>query len=161
MRDRVRHVGDAVALVVAETLEQARDAAELVEVGYDALPAVPGIDAADAPGGYRNVVSFRIQPDGRQRLATACIAVFFQRQLLRDLRRKLVDRVCSGSVEPRVKLPGGGQAAGGVGGLGQQHALAAPGQVGGTNQGVLASANDDGVEAVQAALPRCGQSVEA
>ena len=31
--DRVRHVGDAVALVVAETLEQARDAAELIEVG--------------------------------------------------------------------------------------------------------------------------------
>ena len=50
VRDRVRHVGDAVALVVAETLEQARDAAELVEVGYDALPAVPGIDAASAPG---------------------------------------------------------------------------------------------------------------
>ena len=29
--DRVRHVGDAVALVVAETLEQAKDAAELIE----------------------------------------------------------------------------------------------------------------------------------
>ncbi|MEQ9334426.1 xanthine dehydrogenase family protein molybdopterin-binding subunit [Thalassobaculum sp.] len=50
VRDRVRHVGDAVALVVAETPEQARDAAELVEVDYDALPAVNGIDAASAPG---------------------------------------------------------------------------------------------------------------
>src|SRR3546814_2181400 len=34
-RDRVRHVGDAVALVVAETPELARDAAELVEVSYE------------------------------------------------------------------------------------------------------------------------------
>jgi carbon-monoxide dehydrogenase large subunit len=37
---RVRHVGEAVALVVAETLQQARDAAELVAVEYDELPAV-------------------------------------------------------------------------------------------------------------------------
>ncbi len=37
---RVRHVGDPVALVVAETLEQAKDAAELIEVDYDPLPAV-------------------------------------------------------------------------------------------------------------------------
>ncbi len=38
--DRVRHVGDQVALVIAETKAQARDAAELVEVEYDVLPAV-------------------------------------------------------------------------------------------------------------------------
>jgi carbon-monoxide dehydrogenase large subunit len=37
---RVRHVGDPVALVVAETLEQAKDGAELIEVDYDPLPAV-------------------------------------------------------------------------------------------------------------------------
>lgn len=37
-QDRVRHVGDAVALVVAETLEQAKDAAELVEVDYAPRP---------------------------------------------------------------------------------------------------------------------------
>ncbi len=36
---RVRFVGDAVALVVAETLDQARDAAELIEVDYAELPA--------------------------------------------------------------------------------------------------------------------------
>jgi len=48
----VRHVGDAVAFVVAETLAQAREAAELIEVHYTALPAVAGIRAAiaaDAP----------------------------------------------------------------------------------------------------------------
>ncbi|MGH7347032.1 MAG: xanthine dehydrogenase family protein molybdopterin-binding subunit, partial [Candidatus Rokuibacteriota bacterium] len=40
IRDRVRHVGDPVALVVAETTEQAVDAAELVAVDYEPLPAV-------------------------------------------------------------------------------------------------------------------------
>ena len=37
---KVRHVGDQVALVVAETLLQAKDAAELIEVDYEELPAV-------------------------------------------------------------------------------------------------------------------------
>ena len=48
--DRVRHVGDQVAFIVAETLEQARDAAELVEVDYDALPSVTGTALANQPG---------------------------------------------------------------------------------------------------------------
>lgn len=38
--DSVKHVGDAVAMIIAETKEQARDAAELVEVDYEELPAV-------------------------------------------------------------------------------------------------------------------------
>ena len=38
--DEVKMVGDYVALVVAETLNQARDAAELIEVDYDILPSV-------------------------------------------------------------------------------------------------------------------------
>jgi carbon-monoxide dehydrogenase large subunit len=37
--DRVRHVGDTVAMVLAETPSQARDAAELIEVDYEPLPA--------------------------------------------------------------------------------------------------------------------------
>src|SRR5215207_2244690 len=40
LADRVRCVGDRVAYVVAETEAQARDAAELVEVEYEVLPAV-------------------------------------------------------------------------------------------------------------------------
>ena len=36
----VRHVGDPVAMVVAETLAQAKDAAEKVQVDYEPLPAV-------------------------------------------------------------------------------------------------------------------------
>lgn len=50
--DRVRYVGDPVAMVIAESLAQAKDAAELVEVDYDPLPAVTSVDEAarqDAP----------------------------------------------------------------------------------------------------------------
>ena len=49
-KDRVRHVGDPVALVVAETLEQAKDASELIEVDYDARPHVVGTYEAAQPG---------------------------------------------------------------------------------------------------------------
>jgi carbon-monoxide dehydrogenase large subunit len=48
--DRVRHVGDPVAMVVAETLNQAKDAADLIEVEYDLLDAVVDPVAATAPG---------------------------------------------------------------------------------------------------------------
>jgi carbon-monoxide dehydrogenase large subunit len=46
----VRFVGQAVAVVIAETRNQARDAAEAVNVTYEELPAVPDIRAAIAPG---------------------------------------------------------------------------------------------------------------
>ena len=48
--DKVRFVGETVAMVVAETLAQALDAAELVEVEYDSLPAVTTAEAAVAAG---------------------------------------------------------------------------------------------------------------
>jgi carbon-monoxide dehydrogenase large subunit len=47
--DRVRHVGEAVAAVVAATREQARDALELIALDLDALPAVTDLHAALAP----------------------------------------------------------------------------------------------------------------
>ncbi|HZS83001.1 MAG TPA: xanthine dehydrogenase family protein molybdopterin-binding subunit [Stellaceae bacterium] len=49
-RDRVRHVGDSVAVVIAETLAKARDAAEQVVVDYEPLPAVTDTAAAIEPG---------------------------------------------------------------------------------------------------------------
>src|SRR5471030_676968 len=49
-KGRVRHVGDPVALVVAETLEQAKDAAELVEVDYAARPHTVDTYASAQPG---------------------------------------------------------------------------------------------------------------
>lgn len=50
MTDKVRYVGDPVAFVVAETVAQARDAAEAVVLDIDALPAVTDCEAATKPG---------------------------------------------------------------------------------------------------------------
>jgi carbon-monoxide dehydrogenase large subunit len=49
---KVRHVGDQVALVVAQTLLQAKDAAELIEVDYEELPAVIDITKAEGHAGH-------------------------------------------------------------------------------------------------------------
>jgi carbon-monoxide dehydrogenase large subunit len=46
---RVLHVGQAVAAVIAETKQQARDAAELIVVEYDVLPSVVDVRAAIKP----------------------------------------------------------------------------------------------------------------
>ena len=48
--DEVKMVGDYVAMVIAETLEQAKDAAELIEVDYEPLPAVATPYEAAQPG---------------------------------------------------------------------------------------------------------------
>ncbi|MFO1086800.1 MAG: xanthine dehydrogenase family protein molybdopterin-binding subunit [Reyranellaceae bacterium] len=48
-QDRVRHVGDPVAFIVADTADLAREAAELVEVDYRPLPAVVDGGLALAP----------------------------------------------------------------------------------------------------------------
>ena len=47
---KVRHVGDPVAVAIAATREQARDAAEAVVVDYEVLPAAPTMEAALKPG---------------------------------------------------------------------------------------------------------------
>src|SRR3954467_7766435 len=47
---RVRYVGDPVAFIVAESLHQAKDAAELIDIEYEPLPAIATADAALAPG---------------------------------------------------------------------------------------------------------------
>ena len=46
--DRVRHVGDRVAFVVAESPAQARDALELIDVDYEPLSAVVSVEDAIA-----------------------------------------------------------------------------------------------------------------
>src|SRR4051794_30818591 len=56
-RDTVRHVGDAVAFVVAETVLQARDAAEAIAIEWEPLEPVVGIVAAEAGS------SGRVWPD--------------------------------------------------------------------------------------------------
>ncbi|MGC1349693.1 MAG: xanthine dehydrogenase family protein molybdopterin-binding subunit [Xanthobacteraceae bacterium] len=47
---KVRAVGDRVAFVVAETLQQARDAAELIAIDYEPVPAVVSLEDAVKPG---------------------------------------------------------------------------------------------------------------
>jgi len=46
----VRFVGEAVAAVIAESVDRARDAAEAIDVQFDALPAIVDTDAAVRPG---------------------------------------------------------------------------------------------------------------
>src|SRR4030095_2111421 len=48
--DRVRHVGDAVAMVVAESAAAARDALADIAVEYESLPAGVAAGAADQGG---------------------------------------------------------------------------------------------------------------
>jgi carbon-monoxide dehydrogenase large subunit len=48
--DEVRCVGDRVAFVVAETEALARDAADLIEIDYETLPAVVSLEDAVKPG---------------------------------------------------------------------------------------------------------------
>ena len=77
----VRHVGDAVAFVVADTLEQARDAAEAVDLQWQALPHVVGATAAlekgavqvwpDRPGNVAFEVALGEQAPTAQALAGA------------------------------------------------------------------------------------------
>ena len=44
--DKARFAGEAVAMIVAQTPAQAKDAAELVEIDYETLPANGSLDAA-------------------------------------------------------------------------------------------------------------------
>jgi carbon-monoxide dehydrogenase large subunit len=48
--DVVRHVGDAIAFIVADDLNSAKSAAELIEIDYDTLPAVVDTATALDPG---------------------------------------------------------------------------------------------------------------
>ncbi|MGH8702808.1 MAG: xanthine dehydrogenase family protein molybdopterin-binding subunit, partial [Burkholderiales bacterium] len=51
--DKVRHVGEAVAMVIAETVAAAKDGTELVEINYETLPAVTDTLAAARPDAPR------------------------------------------------------------------------------------------------------------
>jgi len=51
--DRVRWVGDPIAFVVAETLAQAMDAVELINVDFEPLPAVTSTEEAAKPGAVK------------------------------------------------------------------------------------------------------------
>ncbi|MGE0651771.1 MAG: xanthine dehydrogenase family protein molybdopterin-binding subunit [Alphaproteobacteria bacterium] len=104
-KDAVRFVGDLVAFVVAETAQQARDAAELIEVDYEDLPAVADTAAAMAPGAPviwqergSNLCVHWVSHDG-----TAAEAAFAR--AAKTVRCELVNnRLVGNPMEPRVAI---------------------------------------------------------
>jgi carbon-monoxide dehydrogenase large subunit len=101
-QDRVRHVGQPVAFVVAETLNQAKDAAELIAVEYEPLPAVVSAEAAATPG----AASVWDDNPGNEAFTfeagnKAAVEAAFARaaRIVRD--RIVFNRVTANSMEPR------------------------------------------------------------
>jgi carbon-monoxide dehydrogenase large subunit len=103
--ERVRHVGDPVAFVVADSLAAARDAAELVEVDYEPLPVLTETARALDPEAPRiwpeapENQSFHFQAGDRAKVAEAFSGAAHVVEL------ELVNnRVVVAPMEPRVAL---------------------------------------------------------
>jgi len=102
--DRVRHVGAAVAFVIAETIAQAKDAAEKVIVDYEPLPAVIDATAAvepDAPRLYDDLPNIMI--DAEVGDAKATDAAFARAAHVTRLDT-WVNRVTGVPMEPRAAV---------------------------------------------------------
>ena len=110
--DKVRHVGDPVAVVVATSRVAAADAVEFVDVDYDPLPAVPDVTVAAATDtlvhdGVEDNLAFHYQgrPRGDIDAAFAAADVVLR-------RRYVIPRLVPTSLEPRSVLaapdPAGG-----------------------------------------------------
>ncbi len=99
---KVRYVGDLVALVVAETALQARDAAEAVEVDYDELPAVIDITKADgAPAAVHDDVPNNVCYDWGHGDKAAVDAAFAQAAHVTRLDF-VNNRLIPNAMEPRA-----------------------------------------------------------
>jgi carbon-monoxide dehydrogenase large subunit len=104
-RERVRHVGDPVALVVAETREQAADAAALVAVDYEPLPAVTATAEAarsGAPAVWDEApdnVAFLWEAGNRDAVARAFAGAAHVSRL-----EFIVTRVTAAPLEPRAAV---------------------------------------------------------
>jgi carbon-monoxide dehydrogenase large subunit len=102
--DRVRHVGTAVAFVIAETIAQAKDAAEMVVVDYELLPAVVDATAAvakDAPRLYDDLPNVMI--DAEVGDAKATDAAFARAAHVTRLDT-WINRVTGVPMEPRAAV---------------------------------------------------------
>jgi len=101
----VHFVGEALALVVADTLETAQDAAELVEVSYRDLPAAVSPEEALAPGApqlHENVPgNLALEVEAGD--AAAVAAAFAQAVHLTRLKVE-VSRVAPNPMEPRAYI---------------------------------------------------------
>jgi carbon-monoxide dehydrogenase large subunit len=105
VKDRVRWVGDYVAFVVAETKHQAADAAELIEVDYEPLPAAIGTANAARPGAplvwedcKDNICFVQIHGDKAATEAAFAKAAHVVKQHL------VINRVTTASMEPRGSI---------------------------------------------------------
>jgi carbon-monoxide dehydrogenase large subunit len=103
--DRVRFIGEAVALVVADTIDAARDAAERIEVAYEPMDAVTEVRAAlaaDAPRLWED------RPDNLLVAAdngdAAAVEAAFARAHRIVRLESLNQRVSGVPIEPRVAL---------------------------------------------------------
>lgn len=100
--DRVRWVGDCVAFVVAETVAQAMDAAELIEVDYEPLPVVVSTADASKPGapqvwdGCKDNICF-VELIGDK----AAVDAAFNKAAHVVKHRFVINRVTAACMEPR------------------------------------------------------------
>ena len=108
-RGKVRHVGEPVALIVAETLAQARDAADIVRIDYEPLPAVTDAKAAMRTGAPRLHeaapcnICFRFARGDEAAVAKAFAGAAHVVRL--DL---INNRLIGAALEPRALLADGG-----------------------------------------------------
>ena len=100
--DRVRWVGDSVAFVVAETVAQALDAAEMISVDYEELPAVTSTVEAPKPGAPQvwddcpdNICFVELIGD------KAAVDAAFARAAHVTRHRFVINRVTAATMEPR------------------------------------------------------------
>ena len=103
--ERVRYVGEAVAVVIALTADQARDAAEAVEVEFDPLSAAPDVERAmaqDAPTIWRGAPG-NIALDWEDGDVAAVDAAFARAVHVERVR--LIDtRLAPSAMEPRAAI---------------------------------------------------------
>ena len=102
VEDRVRWIGDSVAFVVAETVAQALDAAEMITVDYEELPAVTSTAEAPKPGAPRvwddcpdNICFVELIGD------KAAVDAAFARAAHVTRHRFVINRITAATMEPR------------------------------------------------------------
>ncbi|SEN42706.1 carbon-monoxide dehydrogenase large subunit [Gemmobacter aquatilis] len=104
---KVRHVGDPIAVVVAETLEQARDAAEAVEIDITELPAVVNMKAAllpDSPKVHEELTSNLCYDWGFVEENKAAVDEAFEKAAHVTTLELVNNRLVANPMEPRVAV---------------------------------------------------------
>jgi carbon-monoxide dehydrogenase large subunit len=102
-RDRVRHIGQPVAMVVADTVNIAKDAAEAIEIEYGPLPIHLATDTANQPGAAAvwdqcgdNEALFVAHGDAK------AVDAAMARAARRVREKFMVSRVAASTMEPRA-----------------------------------------------------------